>query len=160
MHSIIKFTRRKFLQVSPIAVLSPSLFTGKIIKEGQKEQKIDSRNILNYHPDMLYRKLGNTDIHLSVLSLGGGGLKEAVAHYCIDRGVNLIHMSDHYNRGNSIKELGKVLKTKSDYEKKRNLFYPYPRKIQNADVQIPPKQENYYGGRPKPLSSQKNHLMV
>jgi len=65
---------------------------------------------------MRYRRLGNTDIYLSVLSLGGIGIKKEVALYAIDYGVNLVHMSStiirelHQNLGKPDQRTsGKVL---------------------------------------------------
>jgi len=105
------FNRRQFLQTSGCAALAAGF-----LPIGQKEQhKTTSKKaatIKNYHPNMKYRQLGNTDIHFSVISMGGIGLEQAKALYTIDHGVNLIHMSSSYNGGKSIKELGKVLKDK------------------------------------------------
>ena len=113
MKSVIKFTRRNFLKISSISTIASAIIPGKIMGQ-EKEEKINSKNILNYHPDMHYRRLGNTDIYLSVLSLGGGGLKSEVTKYAIQKGVNLIHMSQNYGKGRAIRELGKVLKTSRD----------------------------------------------
>lgn len=83
---------------------------------GQKneEDSVDPKKIRNYHPDMPYRRLGNTDIYLSVISLGGIGIEKSVIQYAIEKGVNLVHTSSQYNGGNSIRLLGEVLKTKRD----------------------------------------------
>jgi uncharacterized protein len=82
--------------------------------DSRADSKVDPSKILNYHPDMRYRRLGNTDVYLSVIALGGIGIDKSVMMYGIDRGVNCVHTSDRYNGGNSIKMLGEVLKTKRD----------------------------------------------
>ncbi|MFB3902784.1 MAG: aldo/keto reductase [Acidobacteriota bacterium] len=68
--------------------------------------------ILNYQPGMRYRRLGKTDLYLSVLSLGGLVLEESVHHYAIDRGVNMVHVAEDYLGGQAIIRLGNVLKTR------------------------------------------------
>jgi predicted aldo/keto reductase-like oxidoreductase len=102
-------SRRKFLQAAAAISLAP-----KIHAVQEKEKTIDKKKILNYHPDMRYRQFRDTNIYFSSISLGGLWLKEPVAHYVIDRGVNLVHMSSTYQGGNSMHELGKVLKQKRD----------------------------------------------
>ncbi len=72
----------------------------------------DQKKILNYQAGMRYRRLGKTDLYLSVLSLGGLVLEEAVHHYAIDQGVNLVHVAEDYLGGQAILKLGNVLKTR------------------------------------------------
>jgi predicted aldo/keto reductase-like oxidoreductase len=71
-------------------------------------------SILNYQPGMNYRRVGNTEIALSVITLGGLIIAESVHHYAIDRGVNLVHMSIDYSGGQAAKTLAKVLSGKRD----------------------------------------------
>ncbi len=70
--------------------------------------------ILNYQSEMPYRRVGQTDVYLSVISFGGLVSEEAVYHYGIDRGVNLMHMSKSYKGGRSLEVLSKVMKSKRD----------------------------------------------
>lgn len=107
-------SRRKFLQVGALATAGISLGASQQARQGQKLEKLDPKKILNYQPEMRYRRLGNTDVYFSVLSLGGLGIKKEVALYAIDHGVNLIHMSSTYNFGSSIHTLGSILKERRD----------------------------------------------
>jgi uncharacterized protein len=70
------------------------------------------KKILNYQEGMRYRRLGKTDIHLSVISMGGLVINESVHNYAIDRGVNLVHIADRYLQGQAIETLGKILKNR------------------------------------------------
>lgn len=101
-------TRRKFLQTAAAIGIAPRLYAM------QEKQTLVKNKILNYHPDMRYRRLGDTDLYMSVISLGGIGVMRSIAHYAIDHGVNLVHMSSTYKNGHSIIELGSVLKEKRD----------------------------------------------
>ena len=106
--------RRMFLQqgmVAGLAVGAPPVLAGD---EKAKADTIDTRKILNYQSDMGYRRLGNTDIILSVISMGGLVSEPGVHAYAIDQGVNLVHISDTYLRGRSIRELGEVMKTRRE----------------------------------------------
>jgi len=73
---------------------------------------VDPKKILNCQPGMRYRRLGQTELYLSVLSLGGLVLEESVHHYAIDQGVNLVHVAEDYRGGQAIVKLGNVLKTR------------------------------------------------
>jgi uncharacterized protein len=59
---------------------------------------------------MNYRRLGSTDVYMSVFSLGGYYVTEPVFRYALDRGVNTIHTCLHYLEGQSIRALGTLLK--------------------------------------------------
>ena len=76
----------------------------------------DKKKILNYHPGMPYRRLGDTDVFLSVIAMGGLVMNDhgESHHYAIDHGCNLVHISTGYLGGKSIKVLGEVMKTKRD----------------------------------------------
>lgn len=115
-------SRRQFL--GSAAMLA--LVSGINARDNRKEKEVDrAADILNYNSEMKYRRLGKTDVHLSVLSLGGIGMSEAIANYAIDRGINLIHMSPTYRQGRSILELAKVLKGKREkvYIAMKDNFY-------------------------------------
>lgn len=109
-----RLSRRKFLQTGAFAAVATGLMPNTQQEKQYKEQKADPKKILNYNKEMRYRRLGDTDIYLSVISLGGIGFQRSIAHHAIDHGVNLVHMSTGYNGGNSMKELHSVLKEKRD----------------------------------------------
>ena len=120
-----QFNRREFLQAGALAAVGIGLGANQQSKQDQKSEKPDPKKILNYQSDMRYRKLANTDIYFSVLSLGGIEIKKEVALYAIDHGVNLVHMSSDYNSGSSIKVLGSILKERRDkvYIALKDSFY-------------------------------------
>ncbi|MFB3786662.1 MAG: aldo/keto reductase [bacterium] len=107
------FSRRTFLQTGVTASVAVGMGM-KAQAEAAQPGKVDPKKILNYQPDMRYRRLGNTDMYISVISLGGLVNEPGVHEYGIDRGVNLVHMADGYLGGRSIRDLGEVLKTKRD----------------------------------------------
>jgi uncharacterized protein len=71
-------------------------------------------NILNYHPAMKYRPMGNTGILVSEISLGGLVMAESVHRYAIEHGVNLVHVAWDYLGGQAIKTLGAGLRSMRD----------------------------------------------
>ncbi len=108
----IGLSRRSFLRagfgvtaagVKTVRAGSPVAFSGA---------ELDPTRILNYKPEMKYRQLGNTDLFLSVISLGGLVAVESVYHYGIDHGVNMVHIAKGYLGGRAIETLAKVLKTR------------------------------------------------
>lgn len=109
-----RINRRIFVQGgllgTAVAAAAPILSAGEQKAEGPP----DSKKILNYNPEMKYRRLGNTDIYLSAVSLGGLVMVEQAHHYGIEHGVNLVHVAEDYLGGQAIKGLGNVLKTKRD----------------------------------------------
>jgi hypothetical protein len=70
--------------------------------------------ILNFHPAMKYRPMGNTGLFVSEISLGGLVMAESVHRYAIEHGVNLVHVAWDYLGGQAIKTLGAGLKTLRD----------------------------------------------
>ena len=105
-------SRRKFLQASALGTIGSGLLTSAHAKS-DKKLKIDTLKILNYNPEMKYRPVGNTEIFLSVISMGGLLIDESVHHYAIDHGVNFVHISKSYKGGSSIRTLSKVIDRKS-----------------------------------------------
>jgi len=74
----------------------------------------DPPKILNFHPAMKYRPMGNTGVLVSAISLGGLVMAESVHRYAIEHGVNLVHVAWDYLGGQSIKTLGAGLSSLRD----------------------------------------------
>ncbi len=104
-----KMDRRQFMQKSLYAASAVGVASAMAETKADLESKIR-----NFQPEMRYRRLGSSDIYLSMISMGGLIVEEAVHHYAIDHGVNLVHISKSYKGGASIRSLGKVLKNKRD----------------------------------------------
>jgi uncharacterized protein len=106
--------RRAFLKTGAFAATAAVAGRSSADKAVKADAAPDPKKILNYHPEMPYRRLGKTDIYVSVISLGGIGIDKSVIQYAIEKGVNLVHTSSGYNRGKSIRLLGEVMKTRRD----------------------------------------------
>jgi predicted aldo/keto reductase-like oxidoreductase len=113
-----KIKRRAFLGQSAGVVAGVSLASTGDSNAGDSTDKpaTDPSTILNYHPQMHYRRLGKTDLHLSEVSLGGhwrnrggGGHwgrfakdevprdvaknRTEVVSACIDAGINMVDIT-------------------------------------------------------------------
>ena len=113
-----ELTRRQFVRNSAVtaAALAAGLTATKTVRAGNPDGE-DTRGILNYNPDMEYRRCGKTDLMISAAVLGGhwkrvdrmiGGDKvpgwmtmkidrsefqknrHEVVSRCIDRGINFV----------------------------------------------------------------------
>jgi predicted aldo/keto reductase-like oxidoreductase len=111
-----RLNRREFLQSGALAALAAGVASSALKAQEKKpdEAKRNRKKIRNYQKDMLYRRMGETDVWFSIISLGGGGLQETLAYRAIDRGVNLVHIAAGYNAGNSLDMLATVLKNRKD----------------------------------------------
>ena len=107
-------TRRSFLQTGVMATVAAGIVTGRTAAGDQATATPDPKAIRNYQPGMVYRRLGTTDVYLSVLCLGGLVMVESVDEYAIDKGVNLIHAAEGYLGGRSIVSYGNILKKRRD----------------------------------------------
>ncbi|MHC4807402.1 MAG: twin-arginine translocation signal domain-containing protein, partial [Planctomycetota bacterium] len=113
-----KLTRRQFIRDSTVAAaaLAAGVGAGKSAL-ASKRTKVDTSKILNYNPDMEYRRCGRTGLIVSAVCLGGhwkrlvkiiGGAepegwmtsdinrrdfqknRHAVVTRCIERGINYV----------------------------------------------------------------------
>jgi 1-deoxyxylulose-5-phosphate synthase len=84
---------------------------------------------------MQYRQLGNSDLHVSEISLGswltyGVGIDDSNARACVDRafdlGINFLDTSNIYGKGAAESFLGKALsgRERSSYILATKLFFP------------------------------------
>ena len=64
-----KITRREFIKES--AMTAAAISAGLILSPGQVNAQIDTAQILNYNPDMEYRRCGRTDLMISAAALVG-----------------------------------------------------------------------------------------
>jgi predicted aldo/keto reductase-like oxidoreductase len=86
-----------------------------LLRGDTKPQKPDpSKTILNFHPDMKYRRVGNTDAHLSVLCMGMFAVTDSILKYALDHGVNCFHVCLNYMEGVSIRAFGKLIKSRRE----------------------------------------------
>lgn len=61
--------------------------------------------------DMVYRRLGRTNLFVSEISLGGSPLPDwSILLEAINRGVNYIDTSESYQNGNSERQIGRLFK--------------------------------------------------
>ena len=65
-------TRRQFVQEGAVAAaaLASGLASASIVQAGNPTNQ-DTSKILNYNPDMEYRRLGKTGLMVSAVALGG-----------------------------------------------------------------------------------------
>jgi uncharacterized protein len=80
-------TRRQFMRNSAAAAIS----LAAVAQAGN----IDTSRILNYNPDMKYRRLGKTNLMVSAVALGGHFRRDdehnlEIVSRCIDAGINYI----------------------------------------------------------------------
>jgi uncharacterized protein len=110
-----QLSRRDFLQSGALAAMAVGAVPFAQLKDEKAEVERNFGKIRNFNRDMRYRRLGNTDVYLSALCLGGGDLNNpAVAYRAIDSGVNCIHMGYDYKNGKPMALLAEVLKMKRD----------------------------------------------
>jgi predicted aldo/keto reductase-like oxidoreductase len=110
-----QLSRRNFLQSGTLAAMAVGAVPFAQPKDERVQMEPNIGKIRNFNRDMRYRRMGNTDVYLSALCLGGGDFNNpAVAYRAIDSGVNCIHMGYDYKNGKPMALLAEVLKMKRD----------------------------------------------
>jgi predicted aldo/keto reductase-like oxidoreductase len=106
------FTRRDFLRSAALAAFGGRIPVGPLFaREGEAEQKTYRLR----KGDMIYRRLGRTELMISEISLGGSPPpSEPVFRKAIDMGVNYVDTSSSYSNGNSERLIGRVIKGRRD----------------------------------------------
>lgn len=104
----IRVTRRKFMRDSAMAAAGVAAGLGVI---GQNAKAVNTSRILNYNPNMEYRRLGKTNLMVSAVCLGGHSRsnqaeRTEIVSRCIDAGINYV---DSCSRGEVIRD-AKALK--------------------------------------------------
>lgn len=104
----IKVSRRQFIRDSAIATAGVAAGLGAI---GQNAKAVNTSRILNYNPNMEYRRLGKTNLMVSAVCLGGHSRsnqaeRTEIVSRCIDAGINYV---DSCSRGEVIRD-AKALK--------------------------------------------------
>ena len=98
-------SRRAFLKNFVYGTLSVS------ISASQTVASIEKRKDRLKKGQMIYRRLGRTNLYISEVSLGGSPLPDwAILRETIDRGVNYIDTSESYQNGNSERQIGRLFK--------------------------------------------------
>ena len=104
----IKVSRRQFMRDSAIAAAGVATGLGAI---SQNAKAINTSRILNYNPNMEYRRQGKTNLMVSAVCLGGHSRsnqteRNEIISRCIDAGINYV---DSCCRGEVIRD-AKALK--------------------------------------------------
>ena len=86
-----KMTRRQFMHDSATAAAGAAI----ALASAAKAKDIDTSKILNYNPDMEYRRQGKTNLMVSAVCLGGHSRSKQeerteIVSRCIDAGINYI----------------------------------------------------------------------
>jgi len=109
-----KVTRREFIRDSAMAAAGVAAglgaVTGQSIKAAGRTE-VDTSKILNYNPDMEYRRLGKTNLMVSAVGLGGHSRSNAeerheVVSRCVESGINFIDSTGSGELLRDIKALG------------------------------------------------------
>jgi anaerobic selenocysteine-containing dehydrogenase len=108
----IKVSRRRFMRDSAIAAAGVAAGLGAI---SQNAKAANTSRILNYNPNMEYRRQGKTNLMVSAVCLGGHSRsnqaeRNEIVSRCIDIGINYI---DACTRGEVIRD-AKALRGRRD----------------------------------------------
>ena len=113
----MKGTRREFLETSAKLIASGIVGSSLLGKAAQAasiagKAKSTATQPANDEPKVDRRKLGRTDMDISVISIGTIGTNQNVVRYALDNGLNFIHTSSGYGR--AMEEVGKSIKGRKD----------------------------------------------
>jgi hypothetical protein len=108
-----KVTRRQFMRDSAAFATGATIAMCGVIPVKAKE--VDTSKILNYNPDMEYRRQGSTNLMISAVCLGGHSRsnqqqRTEIVSRCIDAGINYIDAC----WDNEVKRDAKALKGRRD----------------------------------------------
>ena len=107
-----RVTRRQFMRDSVVTAAGVAAGLGVI---GQNAKAINTSKILNYNPNMEYRRQGKTNLMVSAVCLGGHSRsnqaeRNEIVSRCIDIGINYIDAC----WDNEVKRDAKALKGRRD----------------------------------------------
>ena len=93
-----RVTRRRFIRDSAAAAAGVAVGLG--IAGGKTAKAADTSKILNYNPNMEYRRQGSTNFMVSAVCLGGHSRsnqqdRTEIVSRCIDAGINYIDACTH-----------------------------------------------------------------
>ena len=113
----IKVSRRQFMRDSAVAVAGVAVGLGAV---GQSNKAVggalvNTSKILNYNPNMEYRRQGKTNLMVSAVCLGGhSGSRQAERNEIVSRAIDVgINYIDACTRGEVIRD-SKALKGRRD----------------------------------------------
>jgi predicted aldo/keto reductase-like oxidoreductase len=109
-----KVTRRRFIKDSAITAAGVAIGLG-VIGKNTKAATVDTSKILNYNPNMEYRRQGKTNLMISAVCLGGHSRsnqaeRNEIVSRAIDVGINYIDAC----WDNEVKRDAKALKGQRD----------------------------------------------
>jgi aryl-alcohol dehydrogenase-like predicted oxidoreductase len=100
-----KVTRRRFMRDSAMAAAGIAAGLGAV-GQNTRAATVNTPKILNYNPNMEYRRLGKTNLMVSAVCLGGHSRsnqteRNEIISRCIDAGINYV---DSCSRGEVIRD--------------------------------------------------------
>ncbi len=103
-------SRRKFIRLMGNVVLGGGVLCAPAFGKQTVDTGGNASKIRNFNSGMAYRRVGETDVNVSVFSLGTGDENEEILNKGIQMGINLIHTSTNYAKGKSIKAVANAIK--------------------------------------------------
>jgi predicted aldo/keto reductase-like oxidoreductase len=109
-----KVTRRQFIRDSAVVATGAAVSFGFVpgrTGEASAAEAADTSKILNYHPNMEYRRLGKTNAMVSAVGLGGHSQaddkeRSEIINRCLDIGINYIDSTGSGELLRDLKALG------------------------------------------------------